>query len=84
MIGAGGAAERSSTRVARAVLSVPDTAQREDLAGFVGRAVRLDPAVVVRLRARPGERDAVEAFAPTPFDALVTRSAPGTPTLAQM
>ncbi|WP_051086112.1 hypothetical protein [Actinomycetospora chiangmaiensis] len=78
MIGAGDAAGRGSTRVARAVLSVPDTAQREDLAGFVGRAVRLDPAVVVRLRARPGERDAVEAFAPTPFDALVTRSAPGT------
>ncbi|MEJ2867015.1 hypothetical protein WCD74_04515 [Actinomycetospora sp. OC33-EN08] len=60
------------------VLAVPDAAQREDLAEFVGRAVRLDGAAVVRLRARPGAPDAVEAFAPTPFDALVTRSAPGT------
>jgi hypothetical protein len=61
-------------------LTVPDPAQREDLAEFVGRAVRLDAAVVVRLRARPGsdgDPDAVEAWAPTPFDALVSRTAPG-------
>ncbi|MCD2195304.1 hypothetical protein LQ327_18205 [Actinomycetospora endophytica] len=61
-------------------LTVPDRAQRDDLAEFVGRAVRLDGAVVVRLRARPGsdgEPDAVQAWAPTPFDALVTRTAPG-------
>lgn len=61
-------------------LTVLDRAQRDDLAEFVGRAVRLDAAVVVRLRARPGpgdEPDAVEAWAPTPFDALVTRAAPG-------
>jgi hypothetical protein len=64
----------------RGRLTVPDRAQREDLAGFVGRAVRLDAAVVVRLRARPGgggDPDAVEAWAPTPFDALVNRTAPG-------
>ncbi|MDL5159933.1 hypothetical protein [Actinomycetospora termitidis] len=61
-----------------AVLSIPDAAQRDDLAEFVARAVRLDAATVVRLRERPGEPAAVEAFAPTPFDALVTRSAPGT------
>jgi hypothetical protein len=61
-------------------LTVQDRAQREDLAEFVGRAVRLDPAVVVRLRARPGsdgDPAAVEAWAPTPFDALVSRTAPG-------
>ncbi len=61
-------------------LRVPDRAQREDLAEFVGRAVRLDGGVVVRLRSRPGadgDADAVEAWAPTPFDALVTRTAPG-------
>ncbi len=64
----------------RGRLTVPDRAQREDLAEFVGRAVRLDGGVVVRLRARPGsdgDPDAVEAWAPTPFDALVTRTAPG-------
>ena len=45
-------------------LTVPDRAQREDLAEFVGRAVRLDGGVVVRLRSRPGadgDADAVEA-----------------------
>lgn len=61
-------------------LAVPDRAQRDDLAEFVGRAVRLDGAVVVRLRAREGadgEPGTVEAWAPTPFDVLVTRTAPG-------
>ncbi len=70
----------------RGRLSVPDRAQRDDLAEFVGRAVRLDQAVVVRLRSRagtadvPGDADVVEAWAATPFDALVTRTAPGTVT----
>jgi hypothetical protein len=76
----GAGAAVSGVRPARARLTVPDRAQREDLAEFVGRAVRLDGAVVVRLRARPGvegDADAVEAFAATPFDALVTRTAPG-------
>ena len=70
----------SDRRPPRGRLTVPDRAQREDLAEFVGRAVRLDGGVVVRLRARPGgdgDPDAVEAWAPTPFDALVTRTAPG-------
>ncbi|MDT7741213.1 MAG: hypothetical protein QOE59_291 [Actinomycetota bacterium] len=70
----------SDRRPGRGRLTVPDRAQREDLAEFVGRAVRLDGAVVVRLRARPGgdgDPDAVEAWAPTPFDALVSRTAPG-------
>jgi hypothetical protein len=74
-------------------LTVPDLAQRDDLAEFVGRAVRLDGSVVVRLRARPGtgpdpdgagEPDAVQAWAPTPFDALVTRTAPGEVTPADV
>ena len=68
----------SATRDTTGRLAVPDRAQREDLAGFVGRAVRLDATVVVRLRARPGDRPAVEAWAATPFNALVTRAAPGT------
>ncbi len=75
----GSGAATSGLRVPGARLTVPDRAQRDDLAEFVGRAVRLDAGVVVRLRARPGEREpgAVEAWAPTPFDALVTRTAPG-------
>jgi hypothetical protein len=75
-----GAAVSERRSPGRGRLTVPDPAQREDLAEFVGRAVRLDAAVVVRLRARPGadgDPDAVEAWAPTPFDALVNRTAPG-------
>ena len=80
-------------------LAVPDRTEREDLAVFVARAVRLDPAVAVRLRGRaamaaegaasgavggdePGAGEAggarVEAWAATPFDALVTRAVHGT------
>lgn len=82
----GSGAAVSGLRVPGSRLTVPDREQRDDLAEFVGRAVRLDPTVVVRLRARAGtgrdpdvagEPDAVEAWAPTPFDALVTRTAPG-------
>ncbi|HEY2225449.1 hypothetical protein [Actinomycetospora sp.] len=76
----GSGAAVSGVRAPGSRLTVPDRTQRDDLAGFVGRAVRLDAAVVVRLRARPGtdgEPDTVEAWAPTPFDALVTRAAPG-------
>jgi hypothetical protein len=75
-----GAAVSDRSPSDRGRLTVPDRAQREDLAEFVGRAVRLDGGVVVRLRARPGsdgDPDAVEVWAPTPFDALVTRTAPG-------
>jgi hypothetical protein len=80
MTGPNGSGAAAGLRTPAGRLTVPDRAQREDLAEFVGRAVRLDGAVVVRLRARPGaddDPDAVEAWAPTPFDALVTRAAPG-------
>lgn len=33
-------------------LRIPDPAERENLATFVARAVRLDPAAVIRLRRR--------------------------------
>jgi hypothetical protein len=56
-------------------LLIPDVDDRGDLGTFVGRAVRLDPAAVVRLRASPGGR--VTAWATTPFDVLATRSVPG-------
>lgn len=55
-------------------LEIPDRVERDDLATFCARAVRLDPAVVVRLRADSGR---VEAWAPTPFDVLVTRAVHG-------
>lgn len=57
------------------LLTVPDGVEREDLAVFVTRAVRLDASVAVRLRA-DGPR--VAAWAGTPFDALVTRAVHGT------
>lgn len=56
-------------------LDVPDTVERDDLAVFVARAVRLDPAGVVRMRSVTGGR--VEAWATTPFDALATRAVRG-------
>ncbi len=56
-------------------LRIPDVDERADLGTFVGRAVRLDPAALVRLRASPGGR--VTAWATTPFDVLATRSVPG-------
>ncbi len=55
-------------------LRIPDPDDRGDLGTFVGRAVRLDPAATVRLRA-VGER--VTAWVTTPFDVLATRSVPG-------
>jgi hypothetical protein len=59
----------------RCELYLPDAAERDDLGAFTARVVRLDPAAVVRLRA-VGER--VVAWAPTPFDVLVSRAVPGT------
>ncbi len=56
------------------LLTVPDRVERDDLAVFVARAVRLDASVVVRLRAEDAR---VDAWAATPFDALVTRAARG-------
>jgi hypothetical protein len=56
----------------RRVLRIPDPAERENLATFVARAVRLDPAAVIRLRRR-GERY-VSAWAATGFEALAVRT----------
>ena len=55
-------------------LLVPDADERGDLGTFVGRAVRLDPAALVRLRVAGGR---VTVWATTPFDVLATRSVPG-------
>jgi hypothetical protein len=54
------------------VLSVSDPAERENLATFLNRAQRLDPAVVVRMRRR-GE-GLVAAWVTTGFEALATRT----------
>jgi len=52
-----------------------DGAQRENLGAFVQRALRLDEAAVIRLRAR-GE-DAVVAWAATGFEVLASRVVAG-------
>ena len=56
-------------------LLIPDVDDRGDLGTFVGRAVRLDPMALVRLRVTEGR---VTAWVTTPFDVLATRSVPGT------
>lgn len=56
-------------------LRVPDTAERENLAAFVARVVRLDAQALVRLRER-GD-GVLEAWTMTPFDVLATRSVHG-------
>ncbi|GAB2925521.1 hypothetical protein GCM10027047_23220 [Rhodococcus aerolatus] len=53
------------------LLRVHDRAERDDLATFVGRVVRLDDAAVVRLRRRAAGTVAV--YASTGFDALAAR-----------
>jgi hypothetical protein len=50
-------------------------AHRADLAAFVERAARLDPAAVIRLRARSG--GVVTAWALTGFDVLASRVVAG-------
>lgn len=57
------------------LLSVPDAVGRNDLAAFVERALRLDEAAVVRLRARGGAL--VTAWVATGFDVLAVRAVPG-------
>lgn len=57
-------------------LTVTDSAERADLAQFVGRVVRLDPTGVVRLRAR--EDGTVAVFATTGFDVVASRTVEGT------
>ncbi|MFM9032721.1 MAG: hypothetical protein ACKOQ4_00240 [Mycobacterium sp.] len=56
-------------------LSVPDPAQRRDLALFAERALRLDEAAVIRLRTRAG--GLVGAWAATGFDVLAARAVTG-------
>ncbi len=52
-------------------LTIADPAERENLAAFVGRVLRLDEAAVVRLRRRGDGR--LSAWAPTGFDAVAVR-----------
>lgn len=54
------------------VLEVADPAERENLATFLSRAVRLDPAAVVRLRRR--RERYVSAWVATGFEALAVRT----------
>ncbi|MBF6331500.1 hypothetical protein [Nocardia transvalensis] len=54
------------------VLRVRDPAERENLATFVTRAIRLDPAAVIRLRRRGVHY--VTAWAATGFEALAVRT----------
>ncbi|WP_116044912.1 hypothetical protein [Amycolatopsis palatopharyngis] len=56
-------------------LRIPDPAERDTLAAFVARAVRLDGQSAVRLRERGQGR--LEAWVATPFEVLVTRSVAG-------
>ena len=57
-------------------LDITDPVERENLATFAGKAIRLDEAAVIRLRARPDGR--VAAWVTTGFDALATRTIAGT------
>ncbi|WP_227999185.1 hypothetical protein [Nocardia australiensis] len=54
------------------VLEVSDPAERENLATFLTRALRLDPAAVVRMRRR-GDR-LVSAWVATGFEVLAVRT----------
>jgi len=56
-------------------LRIADAAEREDLANFVGRAVRLSSSAIVRLRAY--EDGTVGVWASTGFDVIVARSVRG-------
>ncbi|ASR35016.1 hypothetical protein BAY61_08510 [Prauserella marina] len=56
-------------------LRIPEAADRETLAAFIARAVRLDQTAVVRLRTRSA--GVLEAWVATPFDVLVTRAVEG-------
>lgn len=53
------------------VLKIPDAVERENLMAFVGKALRLDEAAVIRMRSRPN--GTLSAWAATGFDALATR-----------
>ncbi len=58
-------------------LRVADAAERENLAAFVARAVRLDGQAVVRLRRREAAPGVLDAWTMTPFDVLATRGVRG-------
>ena len=58
------------------VLTVPDAVERENLATFCTRALRLDEAAVIRMRTRAG--GGVSCWASTGFDALAARVITGT------
>lgn len=60
-------------------LRILDSADRDDLGAFMARAVRLDGEAVVRLRNRGGNGadERIDVWSATPFDALCTRSVPG-------
>ncbi|MBY4130022.1 hypothetical protein HQO83_16625 [Rhodococcus fascians] len=58
------------------VLTVPDAVDRENLATFCTRALRLDEAAVIRMRTREGGR--VSCWVSTGFDALAARVVSGT------
>ena len=57
-------------------LWLPDAGQRGDLATFVDRAIRLDNAAVIRLRARSG--GSLTAWLATGFNVLASRVVVGT------
>ena len=59
---------------APALLHVPDPAERDDLGVFTAQVVQLDASALVRLRYAEGR---VVAWAPTPFEVLVTRTVSG-------
>ncbi|WP_232662330.1 hypothetical protein [Pseudonocardia sp. TRM90224] len=56
-------------------LTVPDSAERNDLGSFIARVVRLDQMATARLQGVDGR---VVVWASTPFDVLATRSVHGT------
>lgn len=58
-------------------LRVADAGERENLAAFVARAVRLDGQSVVRLRQRDAASGVVDVWSVTPFDVLATRGVRG-------
>lgn len=58
------------------VLTVPEAVDRENLATFCTKALRLDEAAVIRMRTRPG--GGVSCWATTGFDALAARVVAGT------
>ncbi|OZD04324.1 hypothetical protein CH275_13850 [Rhodococcus sp. 06-235-1A] len=58
------------------VLTVPDAVERENLATFCTKALRLDEAAVIRMRTRTG--GSVSCWATTGFDALAARVITGT------